>query len=125
MSADCRSVSYRWATPHVGEHVADVLKAADDNDWRCCRADYEVSGPLFERWCDTKLSEGGTFRMRRLGTNKLVALKRFTGKALCEPFMHVMQQALLLRWCSRCWTPAATGLGQSLHVLPGECLRVG
>lgn len=32
VSADCLSVSYRWASPYVGRHVAALLRAADLND---------------------------------------------------------------------------------------------
>jgi hypothetical protein len=74
ISADRRSVGYNWATPYVGRRVAEVLQAADTDDSLALLSELlrkkdlrSMSGYLFEDWCNTKMLEGGTFRIRRLG----------------------------------------------------------
>lgn len=57
VSADCRSVSYRWASPYVGERVAEVLQSADVKDRRSLlsallrnEALRSMRGSLMDKW---------------------------------------------------------------------------
>jgi hypothetical protein len=75
ISADFTEVTgYRWASPHVGRRVVEVLAAKARGDRFELLAEMlksrglrGMSGALFEEWCGLRMTEGGDFRIRRLG----------------------------------------------------------
>jgi hypothetical protein len=67
-------VTYRWASPYVAKRVVQVLAKKDRADRFALLASMleekvwlEMSSELFEEWCGHKMSDGGSFRIRRLG----------------------------------------------------------
>lgn len=69
-----KKVTYRWASPWVGEQVVALLQSQNHSDRFALLADMlaetrwlDMSANLFQDWCNMKMEIGGSFRIRRLG----------------------------------------------------------
>lgn len=75
VSSDFKQATFRWASPHVGRRVVQLLTEWQERDRLAVLGEMlkhktwlGSCATLWEEWCNQRMAAGGTFKIRRLGT---------------------------------------------------------